>query len=281
MLQVLRGCAAVWLGLIGVLVGQWPSAAEARDNFPIVSYDAFEWGFKGASRLDAGLVLFQIVNTGKEPHQIQIVRLEQGRTAADFAAAIKADPTHIPSWGRLMGGPNGVTSGSRAATLQALTPGEYVLVCWLPDPSGAPHLTLGMTKSVTITGTPKPAPEIAPDITITLTDFAYELSKPITAGKHTIRVVNQGKEVHEALVVQLPPGGSAKAFGEALTPGKPSSGSPPGRPIGGVVGLAPGEQALFEMTFTPGRYGLICLFPDRASGRPHFDKGMVHELAVK
>ncbi|MEO6667623.1 MAG: hypothetical protein ABIO65_12750, partial [Nitrospiria bacterium] len=92
MLLVLRGCTAVWVGFIGILIGQGPPAAEARENFPIVSYDAFEFGFKGADRLDAGLVMFQIVNTGKEPHQIQIVRLEEGRTAADFAAAIKADP---------------------------------------------------------------------------------------------------------------------------------------------------------------------------------------------
>jgi hypothetical protein len=266
------------------VVSPWPSAAGADEHLPhlpLVSYEAFDYGYKGPTRLDAGQVQFEIVNTGKEPHQIQIVKLGQKHTAADFAAAIKADPTHLPAWGSLMGGPNGTVPGSRASTLQVLVPGEYVLVCWMPDAKGVPHLTLGMTKSVTVGGAPKPEAEIVPDITVTMTDFAYGLSKPIRAGTYTMEVINRGKQVHEALVVKLPPGGSVKAYGEALTPGKVSSGSPPGTPMGGVVGLAPGGRAFVTQTFTPGRYGLICLFPDHATGTPHFAKGMAHEFEVE
>jgi hypothetical protein len=182
----------------------------------------------------------------------------------------------------LVGGPNGVVEGARSSTLQVLTPGDYVLVCWLPDPAGTPHLTLGMTKSVTVTaGTPKRVPEIAPDITITLADFSYTLSRPISAGKHIVRVVNEGHQVHETLVVQLPAKGTAKAFGAALTPGTPEFGPPPGKPVGGVVGVAPGDHALFQMDFPKGRYGLLCLFPDPDTGQPHFEKGMAMEFDVK
>jgi uncharacterized cupredoxin-like copper-binding protein len=94
-------------------------------------------------------------------------------------------------------------------------------------------------------------------------------------------VVNQGQQVHETLVVQLPRKGLAKAYGEALTPGKPAAGSPPGKPVGGVVGLAPGDHALFQMAFTSGHYGLLCLFPDHETGQPHFEKGMTLEFDVK
>lgn len=282
MTQMLAGCAAVAVTVIGLVIGGTPSVAVAKENLPLVSYDAFEFGFRGPDRLEPGMVNLQVVNTGKQSHQMQLVKLEEGHTAADFAAAIKADPVHIPRWSRLVGGPNGVVEGARASTLQVLTPGDYVLVCWMPDASGTPHLTLGMTKSVTVTaGTPKPAPEIIPDIMITLADFSYKLSKPITAGAHTFLVVNQGHQVHETLVVQLPSKGSAKAFGAALTPGKPSAGAPPGKPIGGVVGLAPGDRALFQMTFAPGHYGLLCLFPDHDNGQPHFEKGMTLEFDVK
>jgi uncharacterized cupredoxin-like copper-binding protein len=152
----------------------------------------------------------------------------------------------------------------------------------MPDVNGTPHFTLGMTKSITVSaGAVKPEAEPVPDITITLADFSYTPSKPITAGRHTVRVVNQGQQVHETLVVKLPAKGTAKAFGAALTPGKPTTGSPPGKPVGGVVGLAPGDAAVFEMNFTPGHYGLLCLFPDHDTGQPHFEKGMAMEFDVK
>ena len=283
MVRILLGGAAICVMVVGLVIGGGqPAVAVAKENLPLISYDAFEFGFRGPDRLDPGMVSLQVVNTGKHAHQMQLVKLEEGHTAADFAAEVKAEPRRIPRWSRLVGGPNGVVEGERASTLQVLTPGDYVLVCWLPDPTGTPHLTLGMTKSITVTaGTPKPAPEITPDVTITLADYSYTLSKPITAGTRTIKVVNQGQQVHEALVVQLPPKASIKAFGETLAPGKPSAGSSPGKPVGGVVGLAPGDHALFQTTFTPGHYGLLCLFPDHETGQPHFEKGMTLEFDVK
>lgn len=281
-MRILPGCTVVCL-VIGLAVGGEREVVAAPDDAPpLISYEAFEYGFRGPDRLDPGKVTLQVVDTGQQSHQMQLVKLESGHTAADFASAVKAEPRRFPAWGRLMGGPNGVVPGTRSKTIQKLDPGDYVLVCWMPDPTGAPHFTLGMTKSITVAaGTPKPAPEIAPDVTITLADFAYKLSKPITAGTRTIKVVNEGQQVHETLVVQLPPKGSIKAFGEALAPGKPPAGSPPGKPVGGVVGLAPGDHALFQMAFTPGRYGLLCLFPDHETGQPHFEKGMALEFDVK
>jgi uncharacterized cupredoxin-like copper-binding protein len=271
--------------VVGLAVGiaaHAVSVAEAGEHHPIISYDAFEYGFRGADHVDPGLVNLQVVNTGKQSHQMQLVRLEGGHTAADFAAAAKANPQRLPDWSRLVGGPNGIVAGERTSTLQRLTPGDYVLVCWMPDTSGTPHFTLGMTKSITVTaGEVAPELDVVPDITITLTDFAYKPSPPITPGRHTIRVVNQGGQVHETLVVRLPPKGTAKTFGTALTPGKPISSSPPGKPIGGVVGLAPGDSAVFTMTFTPGHYGLLCLFPDHDTGQPHFEKGMAMEFDIK
>lgn len=276
--------AAVGLAILGwgAAAAGGGSVAEAGEHYPVVSYDAFEYGFRGADRVDPGLVNLQVVNTGKEQHQMQLVRLEAGHSAAEFAAAAKANPRRLPNWSRLVGGPNGIVAGERTSTLQFLAPGDYVLICWMPAADGTPHFTLGMTKSITVTaGAVKPEPEIVPDITITLADFSYTPSKPITAGRHTVRVVNQGQQVHETLVVQLPSKGTAKAFGAALTPGKPISSSPPGKPVGGVVGLAPGDSAVFQMDFKPGHYGLLCLFPDHDTGRPHFEKGMAMEFDVK
>lgn len=276
------GVAVIGAGVLGLGALSQFSAAEAGEHYPITSYDAFDYGFRGPDRVDPGLVNLQVVNTGKQSHQMQLVRLESGHTAADFAAAAKADPRRLPTWSRLVGGPNGVVAGERTSTLQFLNPGDYVLVCWLPDKNGTPHFTLGMTKSITVSSaTVKPEAEPVPDVTISLVDFEYKLSKPMTAGRHTVRVVNNGQQVHETLVLQLPAKGTAKAFGAALAPGKPPASSPPGKPIGGVVGLAPGDSAVFQIDFKPGHYGLLCLFPDHDTGQPHFEKGMATEFDVK
>jgi uncharacterized cupredoxin-like copper-binding protein len=259
--------------------------AEPTDldaTLPLISYDAFEYGFRGPDQIKSGMITLQVVDTGQASHQMQLIKLEGGHTAADFAASIKASPRKVPLWARLMGGPNGVMPGTRTHTVQNVAPGDYVLVCWMPDSTGVPHLALGMTKSITVTEAgSKPDPVITPDATITLHDYSYDLSKPITAGHRTIEVVNRGQDVHETLVVQLPTKGSVKAFGDSLTPGKRSATAPLGKPVGGVVGLAPGDHALFHLDFAPGHYGLLCLFPDLKNGRAHFEKGMALEFDVK
>ena len=277
--------AAVGFAILVVLGGAWVARAEPVDldpTLPLVSYDAFEYGFRGPDQFEAGMLTLQVVDTGKESHQMQLIKLEGGHTAAEFAAAVKAVPRQVPAWARVMGGPNGVVAGTRSHSVQKVEPGDYVLVCWMPDSKGAAHLTLGMTKSITVTpGTAKIQPEITPDATITLVDFQYKLSKPIAAGHRTIEVVNNGQQVHETLVVLLPAKGSVKAFGESLAPGKPSPSSSLGKPVGGIVGLAPGDRALFHMDFRPGHYGLLCLFPDHTTGESHFEKGMALEFDVK
>jgi hypothetical protein len=41
------------------------------------------------------------------------------------------------------------------------------------------------------------AAEPKSDITVTLSDFAFALSQPVTAGTHTIRVENTGPQLHD------------------------------------------------------------------------------------
>lgn len=285
MKRVLWGCAAaaVLCGVTTVGGTAWSAEPTDRDaSLPLISYEAFEYGFRGPDQIESGMITLQVVDTGKEPHQMQLIKLEGGHTAADFAASIKASPREIPAWARLMGGPNGVMPGTRTHTVQNVVPGEYVLVCWTPHSTGGPHLGLGMTKSVTVVpAASRIPPEITPDATITLDDYSYELSSPIAAGHRTIKVINRGHDVHETLVVQLPTKGTAKRFGDSLTPGKLQAAAPPGKPVGGVVGLAPGDEALFHLDFAPGHYGLLCLFPDLKSTLAHFEKGMTLEFDVK
>jgi hypothetical protein len=254
-------------------------AATRTDPSPVV-FVAHDYGFTGPDRIPAGVTTMQIVNQGQDVHHIQLIKLLQGKTAADFSAALKKDSSRVPRWAKFMGGPNAVVPGSHSEATMNLPEGEYLLTCIIPDKAGVPHMALGMQKVISVKGG-KPALVSEPKAgtMITVRDFQFAMSQPITAGMHTIGVMNHGTQPHEVVVVQLAPGASALDFVKAVEPG--GSGPPPGKPIGGLVGIETGDHAYFTAQFEPGRYGLICFFPDAATGQPHFARGMTTEFTVK
>jgi hypothetical protein len=254
--------------------------AAAAPNGSAVVFVAHDYGFAGPDRIPAGVITMQVVNKGQDPHHIQLLKLLQGKTAEDFRAAITADPTRLPKWIKYVGGPNAILPGSESVATMNLAEGEYLLICLIPNKEGVPHMVLGMQKPLSVRGgKPTLVSEPKPGLTITLADYRFTQSQPITAGSHTIRVMNHGTQPHEVVLLKLDPGASAKDFGAAFEPG--ASGPPPGKPVGGVVGLESGEHAFFTARFEPGRYGLICFFPDPVTGKPHFMHGMTSEFTVQ
>ena len=275
-------------GLVGLLtlvsaiqdMEDHPAVAASAKSASVAVYAAHDYGFSGPEQIPAGVASLQVVNKGREPHHVQLLKLVQGKTAADFRAAIKANPAGFPSWVKFVGGPNAVLPGSEAVATMTLTEGDYLLICLIPDKEGVPHLAHGMVKPVTVKGV-KPTFISEPKATLTITqaDFRFGMSSKVTPGTHTIEVLNHGTQPHEVVVLRLDPGASAKDFGAAFEPG--ASGPPPGQPIGGLVGIETGQHAYFTAHFEPGRYGLICFFPDPATGKPHFAQGMTSEFTVE
>ena len=276
-----------FFGLLGLLVVVFalhgldsPQAFAASRNSSPVVYAAHDYGFTGPGQIAAGVTTLQILNKGREPHHVQLLKLPPGKTAADFHAAIKANPAGFPPWVKFVGGPNAVLPGSGAVATMTLAEGDYLLVCLIPNNEGVPHVALGMVKPLSVKGArPSLVSEPKAGLTITQADFGFTMSSKVTAGTHTIQVLNHGTQPHEVVLLKLDPGASAKDFGAAFEPG--ASGPPPGQPIGGVVGIETGQHAYFKARFEPGRYGLICFFPDPATGKPHFAQGMTAEFTVE
>ena len=241
---------------------------------------AHDFGFTGPDRIPAGMTTVQILNQGHDLHHVQLVELLQGKTAGELQVAVKAAPDRLPAWAKYVGGPNAVVPGEQSTATMQLPAGDYALLCLIPDQKGMSHMALGMVKTLTVTPAAHAVsyePEY--DITVTQSDFAFALSQPITAGTHSVQVMNAGGQPHEVVVVKLAPGATARDFGAAFEPG--GSGLPPGQPVGGVVGLERGGHAFFTGQFEPGHYGLICFFTDYKTGAPHFAKGMVLDFDVK
>jgi hypothetical protein len=251
----------------------------ATDNSDTVSYAARDYAFDGPSSIRAGWTTVQIMNQGHDIHHLQFIKLPPGKTVADFKTAIAANHTRMPSWVQRRSGPNGVIPGDQASATVLLDPGDYVIICGIPNRQGVPHVALGMLQAVTVAPGPQEKSKPSATDTVNLLDYNFDLISPIDAGPRTIRVVNRGSQAHELVLVQLSPGATARDFVTAFRPGVPDSSL--AKPVGGIVGLDPGEEAFFSFDFKPGNYGMICFLPDLIRGSPHFALGMLLDAQVK
>jgi len=228
--------------------------------------------------IPAGAVSIRLVNSGKEFHQAQILRLDQGKTVADLEAAMKHEGPP-PPWLRFVGGPNGVGPGQEATGIASLAPGKYALVCFIPSPDGVSHLMKGMIQPFEVSaGGAEAALPVASD-TVRLGDYTFESERPITAGQHTFLVTNEAQQPHELLLLRLAPGKTLKDFGVWATTGG-MKGPPPALPLGGVAVIDHGDSGVFTADLTPGEYGMICFVPDAKDGKPHLMHGMMKQITV-
>ena len=240
------------------------------------TFAAFDYGFSGPDFVPAGLTTIEILNQGQDLHHAQLIRLARGKTADDFQQALKVNP-RVPEWAVLLGGPNAVIPGERATAIVNLEPGNYVVICLIPDRDNTPHVALGMAKPFEVRGKAHASNLPVADVLIGEADFSFVAPDTIAPGRHLIHVRNNGAQPHEVLLVQLPPDVSIADFGRAVTEGVATQ--PPGKPVGGLTGLQPGSEAVFLADFSPGKYRLICFFPDE-EGAMHYSRGMMTEFTV-
>ncbi|HYD54759.1 MAG TPA: hypothetical protein VEA99_19150 [Gemmatimonadaceae bacterium] len=247
----------------------------------VVTVRTMDYAFQMPETIPAGATTFRIENAGKELHHVWIVRLEQGRTPADYFKAIEAAMKKqgaLPTWAIDVGGPNASVPGVNAEGTITLEPGKYLMICHIPSPDGVPHSVKGMFKAFTVVPSSAPAAEPRADVTMTLSDYDFTLSAPLTAGRRTIRLVNAAVQPHEAFIARLAPGKTAQ---DALAFLEKMQGEPPLVPMGGATGLATGRAMSFSADFAPGQYVLLCFVPDAKDGKAHVAHGMVKTIEVK
>ena len=266
--------------------------ADAAFTIPVVTVHAKEFAFEMPKSLPAGQTSFRLINDGKELHHLTFIRLGAGKTAADFAEAVKAGPP--PKWATMVGGPNAAVPGRSVEATLTLEPGNYLVACFIPSPGEeVPHAMKGMIQPLTVTapgvaqaGASKAAapqadaaPDPKPDVHLELKEYGFAFSKPITAGKHTIHVMNQGAQDHEVVLVRLAPGKHAADFTDWAMTGM--KGPPPAEPMDGMAAMATGRTAIFSGDFTPGMYAAVCFVNDETDHKPHTAHGMSVEFEVK
>ena len=254
------------------------AAPAASATSSPVTVTATDFKLDMPATVPSGAVSLRLVNSGKEFHQAQIVRLDQGKTVADLEAAMKHEGPP-PPWLRFVGGPNGIGPGQEATSMASLAPGNYALICLIPSPDGVSHLMKGMIQPFEVSGGgAESALPVASD-TVRLGDYSFASARPISPGQHTFLVTNGGQQPHELVLLRLAPGKTVKDFGVWATTGG-MKGPPPALPLGGVAVIGQGDSGVFTADLTPGDYGMICFVPDAKDGKPHLMHGMMKQITV-
>ena len=221
------------------------------------------------------------MNQGPEFHHVQLLKLSDGKTVADLESGLKAmkpgEP--MPSWVHEVAGPNTPLPGGEQTTTQELEPGDYAIICFIPSADKVPHAMKGMVRALTVIPATAPsAPAPTADITVSMTDYAWSVSPALSSGKHTIRIENMAEQAHEMFIAQLEPGKTAEELAVWI---ENPQGPPPGKPIGGISGMAKGAVVYLPVDLAPGEYGLYCFLPDAKDGKPHIVHGVITQVTVQ
>lgn len=172
--------------------------------------------------------------------------------------------------------------GETAQVVLDLTPGEWI--AWGDDPT-APWEPVVFS----VTGEmPADLPEPDVSATITMGEYLIEVSDgELTTGQQVIQVDNQGAQPHFVLTAKGPDDlteEQIEAVLEADITGTPVPGAPnPDEDFEDVAFTATQSTDTSQwvtVDLEPGRYLLICFFPDAADGMPHAYHGMYSIVEV-
>ena len=274
-----------------------PTSTTAAEGSPkvqsvdVTAGEASEFSYTTAlTSVKAGPVKVALTNKGTQEHQATLIKLRAGADLGAIGAAAASDPTGRSAFKLFdaAGGPNAVEPGTTVTSTQVLSQGNYLMVCFIPDPAdGTPHASKGMVQPFKV----EPNPDIKDLASVKLGDdntakaglAEYAFNVPDTvAGKATVKVENTGEQAHELSIYKVADGKTlddVKAFF-----GGPPAGPPPFTSAGGVSALAPGTEITVDVDLKPGTYALVCFLPDTAAtgtGQPHFQLGMIKQVKVE
>jgi len=278
-ISVIAGGLALFALGAGLAACGNQSSGTSAATIPSYTIVAKDFSFDIPKGIHAGLNDIKLQNQGKEPHQAQLARLNDGVTMDQFMGAIqKGGPDAALPLVTLAGGANTIDAGKQQEVVLDLKAGQYVMLCFVSGADGMPHAAKGMMVPFTVDATSagdKPAAPAA-DTEVTLQDFSFAMPSTIKAGDHTFKVTNKGPQPHEMTLLKLAPG---KTMQDAMAFN--GQGQPPFADVGGMGALAPNSSGWVKLHLDPGTYMAVCFVPDPASGKAHAEMGMMNQFTVE
>ncbi|MBI4419443.1 MAG: hypothetical protein HY560_01350 [Gemmatimonadetes bacterium] len=151
------GVPHVVKGMVKYLTVDAPVAPQPKPPVAAGTVDLADFAFNALPAIKAGPTVLEVKNSGKEPHEMSVVRL-QGITADQLMRILatppkpgSAPPPGPPPF-EFVGGVQALMPGQRNWVTLELAAGDYVLLCLIPSPAnqGKPHVALGMFKTFTV-----------------------------------------------------------------------------------------------------------------------------------
>lgn len=108
-----------------------------------VTVKLLDFSFTLPPQTKAGPQVWQVINEGEQIHEIALIKLAEGKTMEDVAAFMHS--LHGAPPFESIGGFQALDPGKSGWLNLDLSPGNYVALCYVPDPvSGQAHLEMGM-----------------------------------------------------------------------------------------------------------------------------------------
>lgn len=129
-------------------------SAEVPAGASVAEVSGIDYGFEWDPEDAGGAVVFAFTNDGEEPHEMAIASvgedfdIEAVKEFAQSDEAGAADPPGVTGFSGFGFATPGLTSN--AVLEEPLPPGNYVLLCFLPDAEGTPHVVSGMYSEFTV-----------------------------------------------------------------------------------------------------------------------------------
>jgi hypothetical protein len=137
-----KGQSHLSLGMVSLIT---VTANSAEASLPAAGYNAStrEFGFQPPAKWTGTIA---VTNTGRQPHELQILGVAPGKTPADVEKSFKSQSGTAgpPPW-TAEGGVATIAPGTRGVFTANLESGTYYMMCFVTDPQRkAPHFALGM-----------------------------------------------------------------------------------------------------------------------------------------
>lgn len=196
--------------------------------------------------------------------------INEGKSEEGFA-----ELSNLPEWYFnvvFTGGTGLISPGKTAQTTLRMEPGYYVMECYVKMANGMFHSTMGMVKSLIVTGDTVETSEPAADVELSVSSTGgITYDDDILKGEQTFSVFFKDQIAHENFVghdvhlVKL--GDEADLAGLEMwmnwaNPGGLQTPAPEGLTfLGGVNDLPAGSKGYFTATLEPGNYAFVSEVP--------------------
>jgi hypothetical protein len=258
-------------------------------SLPTLMVMAMDYNFKIPATVNAGLMVVNFMNDGKEPHELSFVRLNDGVTVQQFKTALEKDPASSFALTRWHGGIATIMPGQSQRAVINLDPGQYVLSCFVESPNGLPHFMEGMFAPFKVVANASANQTIEPtaDGEVIIKNFSFTLPD-LYPGTMILKVTNQDPMAHEMNLLKLADG---KTMQDVMTFLRKKKGPPPlneasygPAPYTYAGSLQPIENGMsnwVEVHLTPGNYVAMCFIPDPHTHLSHVEEGMIKQFTVQ